>query len=104
MLHLQGPSPEARAAVQSCRPMTPAGPVVLDPEPDVREVLLLSEEFRLDELLAVLCVQIGQAEVRMAPPAAAAAPLALLCGGCLRGAPARSELPGLPRPHACMHA
>jgi hypothetical protein len=38
--------------------------VVLDPEPDVREVLLLADELKLDELLAVLCVQAALEEVR----------------------------------------
>lgn len=49
--------------MQSGRPNTPAGPVVLDPEPDVREVLLLADELKLDELLAVLCVQAALEEV-----------------------------------------
>ena len=60
----QGPSAESRAAVQSGKPATPAGVVVLDPEPDVREVLLLADEMQLDEVLAVLCVQTALQEVR----------------------------------------
>lgn len=44
--------------------MTPGGPVVLDQEPDVREVLLLADELKLDEVLAVLCVQGALHEVR----------------------------------------
>ena len=44
--------------------MTPAGPVALDQEPDVREILLLADELRLDEVLAVLCVQGALQEVR----------------------------------------
>lgn len=34
----QAPNAESRAAVQGGKPLTPAGQVVLDPEPDVREV------------------------------------------------------------------
>lgn len=34
----QEPNAESRAAVQGGKPLTPAGPVVLDPEPDIREV------------------------------------------------------------------
>lgn len=33
----QGPSADSRAQIQSRQPMTPAGQVVLDEEPDVRE-------------------------------------------------------------------
>lgn len=50
--------------MQSGKPLTPAGPVVLDPEPDIREVLLLADELQLDEVLAVLCVQGALQEVR----------------------------------------
>ena len=63
----QEPNAESRAAVQSGKPVTPAGLVVLDPEPDVREVLLLSEEMQLDEVLAVLCVQGALQEVGAGP-------------------------------------
>jgi hypothetical protein len=38
--------------------------VALDQEPDVREILLLADELRLDEVLAVLCVQGALQEVR----------------------------------------
>ena len=34
----QGPSADSRAQIQSRAPLTPAGQVVLDEEPDVREV------------------------------------------------------------------
>lgn len=57
LLRYKEPNAESRAAVQSGKPVTPAGPVVLDQDPDVREVLLLADEMKLDELLAVLCVQ-----------------------------------------------
>lgn len=63
-LPLQEPNAESRAAVQSGNPLTPAGHVPLDPEPDVREVLLLADELKLDEVLAVLCVQGALQEVR----------------------------------------
>ena len=61
----QEPNAESRAAVQGGKPVTPAGPVALDPEPDIREVLLLADELRLDEVLAVLCVQGALQEVRL---------------------------------------
>ncbi|KAI7838926.1 hypothetical protein COHA_007288, partial [Chlorella ohadii] len=51
------PNAESRAAVQSGKLVLPSGPVVLDPEPDIREALLLSDEMKLDEILAVMCVQ-----------------------------------------------
>lgn len=35
---LQEPNAESRAAVQSGKPVLPSGQVVLDPEPDIREV------------------------------------------------------------------
>ncbi|KAL4457392.1 hypothetical protein ABPG75_012257 [Micractinium tetrahymenae] len=57
LLRYKEPNAESRAAVQSGRPATPAGTVALDPEPDIREVLLLADELKLDEVLAVLCVQ-----------------------------------------------
>ncbi|KAL4441042.1 hypothetical protein ABPG77_010473 [Micractinium sp. CCAP 211/92] len=57
LLRYKEPNAESRAAVQSGNPLTPAGHVPLDPEPDVREVLLLADELKLDEVLAVLCVQ-----------------------------------------------
>lgn len=63
-LPLQEPNAESRAAVQSGNPLTPAGRIPLDPEPDVREVLLLADELKLDEVLAVLCVQGALQEVR----------------------------------------
>ena len=42
----------------------------LDDEPDVREVLLLSDEFKLDEIVALLCVEAARQEVRCRTPRA----------------------------------
>eukprot|EP00887_Chlorella_sp_A99_P002898 scaffold6.g2898.t1 len=54
---------EARAAVQGRTPVLPGyGELALDEEPDVREVLLLADDVRLDELLALQCVLVAQAE------------------------------------------
>lgn len=49
--------------MQSGKPLTPGGIVVLDPEPDIREILLLADELQLDEVLAVMCVQTAEQEV-----------------------------------------
>ncbi|KAL4853554.1 Nuclear pore complex protein NUP205 [Chlorella vulgaris] len=66
------PSAESRAAVQSGKPLTPGGLVVLDPEPDIREILLLADELRLDEVLAVMCVQTAEQETGEVSAAAGA--------------------------------
>lgn len=60
---LQENNAESRAQVQSRSIQLPEGPVVLDEEPDVREVLLLADEMKLDELLALQCILTAQAEV-----------------------------------------
>lgn len=60
---IQGPSPESRRAVESCYPVTIDGPVQLDKEPDVAQILLLSDAFKIDELVALQLVQRGYAQV-----------------------------------------
>jgi hypothetical protein len=61
-----GPSPDSRAAIESCHPVTSSGPVQLDRSPDVEQILLLADELRLDELLALEWVQRGYAQVQLA--------------------------------------
>ncbi|GIL51286.1 hypothetical protein Vafri_7316 [Volvox africanus] len=55
LLDFKGPSTESRRQVQQERKVTTGkhGVVALDPEPDVKQALLLSDELRLDEVLCV---------------------------------------------------
>lgn len=55
-------SAQSRAQIISRRPVTPMGTFNLDDEPDVREVLLLSDEFKLDEIVALMCVEAARQE------------------------------------------
>jgi hypothetical protein len=71
-LCLQEKSAEARAQVQSRSPRTPYGVFQLDEVPDVAEILLLSDEFKLDEIDALLLVLRAQEEVGDVSAAAAA--------------------------------
>ncbi len=59
----QGPNAESRRQVDSLHPVTPEGRVRLDPA-DAHEVLLLSDELQLDELLALRCLEAAHAEAR----------------------------------------
>jgi len=51
---------------------TPHETIHLDAEPDVREILLLSDEFKLDELLSLACIQAARQEREIVSAAAAA--------------------------------
>lgn len=68
---MQEPNPEARQQVTSCRVQTALGTVTLDEEPDVREILLLSEEFKIDEILSLSCIQAALEEQGVVSAAAA---------------------------------
>lgn len=72
LLRYKGPNAESREQILTKRPFTPEGQIVLDDEPDVREVQLLAEEMKLDEILALLCILAVKEECGEVMAAAAA--------------------------------
>lgn len=60
---LKSANAESRKAVESCRPLTIDGPIQLDRDPDVTQILLLSDAFGIDELVALQLVQRGYFQV-----------------------------------------
>lgn len=68
----QPPNSTARQQIQSRVVQTPHETIHLDAEPDVREILLLSDEFKLDELLSLACIQAARQEREIISAAAAA--------------------------------
>jgi len=68
----QPPNSTARQQIQSRVVQTPHETIHLDAEPDVREILLLSDEFKLDELLSLACIQAARQEREIVSAAAAA--------------------------------
>lgn len=57
------PNPTSRAEIESCNPKTPFGTVQLDRLPDVEQILLLADEFKIDELEALSLIQRGYEQV-----------------------------------------
>ena len=61
-LSTQPPSPTSRAEVATLSPQTPLGRLRLD-SGDAAQVCLLSDELRLDEIAALVCLVSAQDEV-----------------------------------------
>lgn len=66
-LHPPARNAKSRSEVLSGTPMTSEGRITLDPEPDVRETLLLADELDLDELVALRYIQAACERVRGPP-------------------------------------
>ncbi|KFM28476.1 hypothetical protein F751_3283 [Auxenochlorella protothecoides] len=69
------PNPTSRAEIESCNPRTPFGTVQLDRLPDVEQILLLADEFKIDELEALNLIQRGYEQVGEVSAAAGAGQL-----------------------------